>query len=83
MKHYIDLDVSIKRTFIRVISEYHFKESRSVGAYLRTTPTQHASLEKQRQEKTSKCGSKELRSLLVETGVVVLTRSKKWNKLKS
>jgi transposase len=55
-----------------------FKESRSVGAYLGMTPTQYASGETQRQGKTSKCGSKELRSLLVEAGVVILTRSKKW-----
>lgn len=60
-----------------------FKESRSVGAYLGMTPTQYASGETQRQGKTSKCGSKELRFLLVEAGIVVLTRSKKWSKLKA
>ena len=60
-----------------------FKESRSVGAYLGMTPTQYASGEIQRQGKTSKCGSKELRFLLVEAGVVILTRSKKWSKLKA
>lgn len=60
-----------------------FKESRSVGAYLGMTPTQYSSGETQRQGKTSKCGSKELRSLLVEAGVVILSRSKKWSKLKA
>mgnify|MGYP001425632636 CR=1 FL=1 len=60
-----------------------FKESRSVGAYLGMTPTQYASGETQRQGKTSKCGSKELRFLLVEAGVVILTRSKKWSRLKA
>jgi transposase len=60
-----------------------FKESRSVGAYLGMTPTQYASGETQRQGKTSKCGSKELRFLLVESGIVILTRSKKWSKLKA
>lgn len=60
-----------------------FKESRSVGAYLGMTPTQYASGETQRQGKTSKCGSKELRFLLVEAGIVILTRSKKWSKLKA
>jgi transposase len=54
----------------------HFKESRSVGAYLGMTPTQYASGETQRQGKTSKCGTKELRILLVEAGVEILTRSK-------
>jgi transposase len=60
-----------------------FKDSRSVGAYLGMTPTQYASGETQKQGKTSKCGSKELRFLLVEAGVVILTRSKKWSKLKA
>jgi len=60
-----------------------FKESRSVGAYLGMTPTQYASGETQRQGKTSKCGSKELRFLLVEAGIVILTRSKKWSRLKA
>jgi transposase len=60
-----------------------FKKSRSVGAYLGMTPTQYASGGTQKQGKTSKRGSKELRSLLVESGVVILTRSKKWSKLKA
>jgi transposase len=60
-----------------------FQKSRSVGAYLGMTPRQYASGETQKQGKTSKCGSKELRFLLVEAGVVVLTRSKKWSKLKA
>jgi len=60
-----------------------FKKSRSVGAYLGMTPKQYASGETQIQGKTSKCGSKELRFLLVEAGIVILTRSKKWSKLKA
>jgi transposase len=60
-----------------------FKESRSVGAYLGMTPTQYASGETQRQGKTSKRGSKELRYLLVEAGIVILTVSKKWSRLKA
>ncbi len=47
------------------------------------TPTQYASGEVQRQGKASKCGSNELRSLLVEASIVLLTRSKKWSKLKA
>lgn len=60
-----------------------FKDSKSVGAYLGMTPTQYASGEVQRQGRISKCGSNELRSLLVEAGIVILTRSKKWSKLKA
>lgn len=60
-----------------------FKTPKSVGAYLGMTPTQYASGETQRQGRVSKCGSTELRSLLVEAGVVLLTRSRKWSKLKA
>ncbi len=54
-----------------------------MGAYLGMTPTQYASGATQQQGKPSKCGSKELRFLLVEAGIVILTRSKKWSKLKA
>lgn len=60
-----------------------FQRSRSVGAYLGMTPKLYNSGETNRQGKTSKCGSKELRFLLVEAGIVLLTRSKKWSKLKA
>lgn len=60
-----------------------FSDPRSVGAYLGMTPTQYASGETQRQGRVSKCGSTDLRSLLVEAGIVILTRSKKWSKLKA
>lgn len=71
-------------TFKNEIFDYsRFKNSKSVGAYLGMTPTQYASGEIQRQGHVSKCGSIELRSLLVEAGVVLLTRSKKWSKLKA
>lgn len=60
-----------------------FPNSRSVGAYLGMTPTQYSSGETQKQGRISKCGSRELRSLLTEAGVVVLTRSQKWSKLKA
>jgi transposase len=59
-----------------------FKDSKAVGAYIGMTPTQYASGEVQRQGRVSRCGSRELRSLLVEAGIVFLTRSKKWSKLK-
>lgn len=31
----------------------------------------------------SRCGSKELRSLLTEAGLVLITRTKKWSRLKA
>lgn len=60
-----------------------FPNSRTVGAYLGMTPTQYSSGETQKQGRVSKCGSKELRFLLTEAGLVLLTRSKKWSKLKA
>jgi transposase len=60
-----------------------FKDSKSVGAYLGMTPKQYVSEEVQRQGRISKCGSNELRSLLTEAGMVLLTRSKKWSKVKA
>jgi transposase len=60
-----------------------FKKSRSVGACLGMTPTQYSSGETHKQGRISKCGSKELRHLLMEAGFVVITRSKKWSKLKA
>ena len=60
-----------------------FPNSRAVGAYLGMTPTQYSSGEMQKQGRISKCRSRELRSLLTEAGVVILTRSKKWSKLKA
>ena len=60
-----------------------FVKSKSVGAYLGMTPTQYASGETKRQGRVSKCGSTELRSLLVEAGVVLLTRTRNWSKLKA
>ena len=66
-----------------IFDPHRFLDSRSVGAYLGMTPTQYSSGETQKQGKVSKCGSKELRFLLVEAGLVVITRTKKWSKLKA
>lgn len=60
-----------------------FPNSRTVGAYLGMTPTQYSSGETTKQGRISKCGSSELRFLLTEAGLVLLTRSKKWSKLKA
>lgn len=68
---------------VEIFDASRFADSRNVGAYLGLTPTQYASGETQRQGGVSKCGSIKLRSLLVEAGIVILTRSRKWSKLKA
>lgn len=68
---------------IEIFDASRFKNSRSVGAYLGMTPKQYASGETQKQGRISKCGSNELRSLLVEAAIVLITRSRKWSKLKA
>lgn len=60
-----------------------FKNSRTVGAYLGMTPTQYSSGETHKQGRISRCGSSELRSLLNEAALVLLTKSQKWSKLKA
>lgn len=60
-----------------------FPNSRTVGAYLGMTPKQYSSGETTKQGRISKCGSNELRFLLTEAAVVLLTRSQKWSKLKA
>lgn len=71
-------------TFKIVIGDpYRFSNSRDIGAYIGMTPRQYSSGEIFRQGAISKCGSTELRFLLTEAGIVVLTRTKKWSKLKA
>lgn len=60
-----------------------FKDSRQVGAYLGLTPKQYSSGEVSRQGGISKCGNAAVRSLLVEAGTVMLTRTKAWCKPKA
>jgi transposase len=60
-----------------------FKNSRAVGAYLGMTPRQYSSGETKRLGRISKCGSPEVRTLLNEAALVLLTRSKKWSKLRA
>lgn len=62
---------------------YRFKNPRDVGAYLGLTPNQYSSGETTRQGRISKCGCSELRMLLVECAIVMLTRTKGWTKLKA
>lgn len=67
----------------QIFDPSRFKNSRTVGAYLGMTPTQYSSGETHKQGRVSKCGSSELRSLLNEAALVLLTRSQKWSKLKA
>lgn len=60
-----------------------FKNSRTVGSYLGMTPTQYSSGETHKQGRISKCGSSELRFLLNEAALVLITKSQKWSKLKA
>jgi Transposase IS116/IS110/IS902 family len=58
-------------TYKAVIDNPHrFKEPRSVGAYLGLTPNQYSSGESVKQGRISKCGSIELRTLLIECAIV-------------
>lgn len=68
---------------IEIDDPHRFKKSRDVGAYFGMTPRQYSSGETKRQGHISKCGSSEVRSLLTEAGLVCLTRSKKWSKVKA
>jgi transposase len=56
-----------------------FKKSRSVGAYFGMTPRQYSSGETIKQGRVSKSGSTEMRALLHEAGVVMITRASKQN----
>ena len=59
-----------------------FKKSESVGAYYGMTPRQYSSGETVHQGRISRCGSKEVRTLLTEAAIVLLTRCKSWSSLK-
>lgn len=66
-----------------VDNPFRFTNPRDVGAYLGLTPTQYSSGESVKQGRISKCGCTELRTLLVECGVVILTRTTGWTKLRA
>lgn len=71
-------------TYKSVVGDpYRFKEPRDLGAYLGLTPKQYSSGDTVKQGSISKCGSTELRTLLVECATVILTRTKGWTKLKA
>lgn len=56
-----------------------FKKSDSVGAYYGMTPRQYSSGENIKQGRISRCGSREVRTLLAEAAVVLLTRNQSWS----
>jgi transposase len=60
-----------------------FQKSESVGAYYGMTPRQYSSGESVRQGSISRCGSKDVRYLLTESGIVLLTRCKTWSPLRA
>lgn len=60
-----------------------FRKSRNVGVHVGLTPRKYASGETDRSGGISKCGNDALRSLLFEASVTMLTRSKKWSRLKA
>jgi transposase len=71
-------------TYKAVIDNPHrFVNPRDVGAYLGLTPNQYSSGDTVRQGRISKCGCSELRTLLVECGTVILTRTNGWTRLKA
>jgi transposase len=63
--------------------EKRFNSSRQVGAYVGMTPKQYSSGEIEQMGRISKTGPTYLRCLLVEAGMTILTKSKKWSKLKA
>ena len=60
-----------------------FENSKDAAAYIGLTPKQYSSGEVHRQGGISKKGSKRTRYLLVEAASALMTRCKKWSKLKA
>jgi transposase len=60
-----------------------FEKSETVGAYYGMTPRQYSSGESLRLGGISRCGSKEVRYLLTEAAIILLTRCKSWCSLKA
>lgn len=60
-----------------------FEKSESVGAYYGMTPRQYSSGEIVKMGGISRCGSKDVRWLLTEAGIVLLTRCNTWSPLRA
>ena len=69
--------------FAEVGDPHRFKDSKAVGAYLGLTPTQYSSGETQVYGRISKRGCSMLRGLLTQSAMVLLTRTRKWSKLRA
>ena len=78
---------SMRLVFVRLLNEIddpnRFKNGRLVGAYIGCVPTLYESGEISIKGSISKTGPAYLRSLLHEAAIVLLTRTKKWSKLKA
>jgi len=60
-----------------------FEDSQNVGAYYGMTPRQYSSGETVKQGRISRCGAADVRYLLTEAAIVLLTRTKTWSPLKA
>ena len=69
--------------FAEVGDPRRFKNTKAIGAYLGLTPSQYSSGEKEVYGRISKRGCSMLRGLLTQSAMVLLTRTKKWSKLKA
>jgi transposase len=76
-------DITALSFVTEIYDPERFKTSKAVGAYFGMTPTQYQSGETKKQGRISRCGSRDMRFLLTEAAIVLLTRSKKWSKLKA
>jgi len=57
--------------------------SKALGAHLGPTPRVYQSGESDRSGHSSKCGDRMLRHLLYEAGTVLMTRTRKWSRLRA
>ncbi|MBI3900659.1 MAG: IS110 family transposase, partial [Chlamydiia bacterium] len=69
--------------FAEVGDPHRFKNLKAIGAYLGLTPKQYSSGEKEVYGRISKRGNAMLRGLLAQCALVMLTRTKKWSKLRA
>ena len=60
-----------------------FKKSKSVGAYFGMTPRQYSSGETVSMGQISKCGDADMRRLLTNAAMVLMTLTKNWSPLKA
>jgi transposase len=70
-------------TFLAYIQpDERFSRSRNVGAFIGMTPREHSSGQRTWRGKVSKCGPSELRAMLMQAGMSVLTSTKKDSQLR-